>query len=883
MIRRAVRALRNLLGIRRVERDLNDEIGSYQEELAREKMSAGMPADAARRAARLESGGPDTVKEAVRDARAGQWAEQLARDVRYGLRSLRRSPGFSVFTLLTFGIAIGGLTIIFSLVNAVLVKPLAYPDADRLVMVLENDTANAEPAGGYPVSAPNYLDWQRQNDVFQGMALFEYLGFNLAGDGEPEQVGGLRVTGGVFDVLRVPPMLGRGLLPSDDAGARVVVLSHRIWKRRFGSDSTIIGRSVRVNNEPYEVVGVMPAGFAFPENWAEVWTPIGLNAEDQGRASHSFFAIARLRDGVSVPSARASMRAMGARLAAAYPTSNAGETVNVFPMRDLWVGSAATTLRMLLAAVAIVLLIASANIASLTVARDVARRREIAARLALGGSRRQVVRQLVTESLLIALAGAALGLLISLAGIKALVALMPPSLRNVPFRDLTAISLDPAVVAVALIVAVLAGIAAGLIPALAVIPSEPAFALRDGGARGGASRLGQRLKSVLVGIEAGLAVMVLVAAGLLISSIRRVQQVAPGLDVHNVMAWRIALPQKDFYGVAERATFCADVGREVGAVAGVQSASAVSHLPLTGSNAGRSFVIEGSADPGPSNLPGASYAVACPGYFRTLGIPIVAGRDFAATDVAASPPVMIINERLRERYFPGENPVGRRFKLGNYGSPENWITIIGVAGDVRHLGLQTPPAPYFWAPYGQAAWPTMTVMVRTAAAPLALTGPVREAIKRAAPGEPLRDPDTMESVLDRSLGHLRFPMVLFSVFAMAALALAGLGCFGVASQGVAQRRRELAVRIALGARATQVYGMVVAQSMRPVAWGLAAGIAGALAGTRLLGQLLYDVKPTDPFVLGGGVLLLAIAMTVASLLPARTAARVDPAAILREE
>lgn len=880
-MRRLWSTLRNLAGLRRVERDLDDEIGSYQDLLAREKMSAGMSDADARRAARLESGGNDTVKEAVRDARAGQWAEQVARDVRYAFRSLRRSPGFSVFTLLTFGIAIGGLTIIFSLVNAVLLKPLAYPDSDRLVMVLEVDSAN--PVGGYPVSAPNYLDWRRQNDVFQGMALFEYLGFNLAGDGEPEAVGGLRVTGGVFDVLRVPPLLGRGLLPSDDAGARVVVLSHRLWKRRFASDSAIIGRSIRVNNEPYEVVGVMPAAFAFPATGTEVWVPIGLNAEDQGRASHSFFAIARLKDGVSVTAARASMMAMGARLAAAYPTTNAGETVNVFPMRDLWVEGTESTLRMLLAAVAIVLLIASANIASLTVARDVARRREIAARLALGGSRRQVVRQLVTESLLIAMAGAALGLILSAAGIKALLTLMPPSLRNVPFRDLSTVSLDPLVVGVALLIAALAGIVAGLVPALAVIPSEPALALRDGGARGGSSRMGQRLKGVLVGIEVGLAVMVLVAAGLLISSIQRVQQVAPGLDVHNVMEWRIELPQKDFYGVAERATFCADVSREVGAVAGVQSASAVSHLPLSGSNAGRSFVIEGSADPGPGNVPGASYAVACPGYFHTLGIPIVAGRDFAPTDIAASPPVVIINERLRARYFPGENPVGRRFKMGSYGSPNNWITIIGVAGDVRHLGLQTPPAPYFWAPYGQAAWPAMNVMVRTAGEPLALTGPVRDAIKRAAPGEPLRDPDTMERVLEASLGHLRFPMVLFTVFAIAALSLAALGCFGVASQSVAQRRRELAVRLALGARATQVYGMVVAQSMRPVVWGLAAGIVGALAGTRLLGQLLYDVKPTDPFVLGAGVVVLATTMILASVLPARSASRVDPAAILREE
>jgi predicted permease len=882
VIRRFLSAVRNLLGLRRADRDLDDEIAAYQDLVADEKMAAGLPAERARRAARLEAGGPDHVKEAVRDVRAGAFVEQLARDLRYALRTLRRSPGFTLFTTLTFAIAIGGLSVIFSLVNAVLLKPLPYPDSQRLVMTLEASASN--PVGGFSVAAPNFLDWQRRQDVFSGMALYETQGYNLSGDGDPEQVGGIRVTGGVFGVLGVSPLLGRGLLPADDALAngRVVVLGHALWRRRFGGDSSIIGRTIQVNGTPHQVIGVMPPRFAFPATGTQVYVPIDLNTEDQGRASHSFFAIARLKDGVSAERARAEMRTIGDRLAAEYPVSNAGETATAFPMSELWIERAQDTLRTLFVAVALVLLIASANIASLIVARDASRRREFAARMALGGSRWRIVRQLVTESLVVAAGGAALGLALAVFGIRALVGLFPPSLRYVPFRDLSSVSLDPVVVLVALGVAAVAGIVAGLIPALAVLPAEPGDALREGSARGATAR-GHRLRAVLVGVEVALAVVVVVGAGLLISSIRRLQQVAPGLDVHNVALLPVQLPQPDFYGPAVRQTWCGDVAREVSAVPGVVSVSAVSHLPLSGANAGRSFIIEGAADPGPANLPSSAYGVACPGFFRTMKIQMLAGREFTPADRAGAPPVMIINQRLREKYFPNQDPVGRRFKLGEFDSPNNWVTIIGVAADVHHNGLQSPPVPYFWATYAQAAWPGMSVVVRTATSPLALVPSVREALKRAAPAEPIGDAETMDQVVEASLGHLRFPMVLFAVFAAAALSLAALGCFGVASQGVVQRRRELAIRMALGARASSVYRMVIGQAMTPVVWGIATGIIGALAGTRILSQLLYEIKPTDPRMMIAGAGVLGIATVIACLAPARRAAHVDPATVLREE
>jgi putative ABC transport system permease protein len=881
MLRRLLRTLGNLFRKQSLDRDLDEELASYEDLIAAERHASGLHPDAARRAARLDLGGADAVKEAVRDVRAGAGLESLGRDLRYAFRTLGRSPGFTMFTLLTFAVALGGLTVIFSFVNTLLLKPLPYPESDRLVMVLETDDDDL--TGGYTLAAPNYLDWQKENRVFSAMALYQYLGANIAEGTEPEQVGAIRVTGGVFDLLGVAPMLGRGLLPSDDApGTRVVVLSHRLWQRRYGSDSSLVEKTIRINGEASQVVGVMPEGFAFPSANQQIWLPINLNADDQSRGSHSFMAVARLRDGVSIAAARSELRAIGHRLAAVYPATNTNETVNVFAMRDLWIEGAENVLRTLLAAVVLVLLIAAANVASLLVARSAARRREIATRMGLGGSRVRIARQLVTESVVLAVGGAALGLGLATLGTRALFAVFPQSLRNVPFRDLSSASLDGTVVLVGVLVALLAGIAAGLAPALTSLPAEPAELLRDAGARSTTARHTHRLKSVLVGGEVALAMLVLVGAGLLIASIGRLQRVAPGLDPANVIAVEMALPQADFYGPAERVNLCADLSRETALLPGVVSTSAVSHVPLSGANAGRSFVLEGAPDPGPANLPSASYGVACPGLFQTLGIPLLAGRDFTSTDRPSAPMVMVINEALGEKWFPGVNPVGRRIKLGRFETDGPWVTIIGVIGNVRHGGLAQPVKPYFYAPYAQAAWPGMTVMIRTST-PLEGFAPLRQALRRAAPSEPIGDPFTMEQVVENSLGHLRFPMVLFSIFAVMALALAALGCFGIASQAVVQRKRELGIRIALGARSGQIYGLVVGQTMLPIAVGLGVGVVGALGFTRLLQNLLYDIGPGDPATLLLGSALLGVVTVLACLLPAHRAAQVDPVQVLRDE
>jgi predicted permease len=863
------------------ERELNDEIDSYVELATAEKIRQGMSPEAARRAARMELEGADHVKDAVRDVRRGAWLERIVRDVRFGIRALRRTPAFTAFTMLTFALAIGGLTTIFSLVNAVLLRPLPYPESHRLVALMEDYRSTN--TGGFPVAAPNFHDWQQQATSFEGMALWEAQGFNLSGDGEPEQVGGLRTSHRLFDVLGVRPMLGRGFVADDDAGAngKVVVLSWGLWQRRFGGDSAIVGRAIRMNQEPWQVIGIMPRGFAFPSARTSVWTPIALTEVDQGRGAHSFFTVARVRNGVPLEQAKEEMKTIGARLAAQYPESNHDETVLSLLLSDQWLGQARSTLLALMVAVVLVVMIAAANVASLLVARGHTRRRELAARMALGGTRGRIVSQILTESVLLATAGALLGLGIATVGIRALVSVLPPGMRNVPYRDLTTVSLDPTVFGVIALVALVAGIAAGLAPALTVLPAEPAEVLRDSEGRGATGRRGRRLKHALVSVEVGLAVVVLVSAALLITSIRKLLRVDPGLDPVNLVTMDMSLPQDDAYGPAARTTWCEQVSSEVGGVAGVTSASAVSLLPLRGGGASRSFLIEGDPDPG-TRPPWGQYGVICPGYFRALGIPLQ-GRDFTPDDRAGTGGVVIINEVMRERYFKGRDPIGMRITQGSAGDSTGWKTIVGVAANVRHFGLQDEIAPYFYTPYQQAAWPSMTIVAKLSAPNPSAGRPIREALARVEPEAPVSDPRMMEQIVDDSLGHLRFPLILFSIFAALAVALAATGIFGIASQTVQQRRRELGIRRALGAGSGQLYRMVIGQTMVPVLLGVGLGLAGAFAGTRVIRSMLYGIGATNLPTFGIVAVVLCLVAVVACFVPARRAAHVDPATVLRED
>jgi putative ABC transport system permease protein len=641
-----------------------------------------------------------------------------------------------------------------------------------------------------------------------------------------------------------------------------------------------VGGTIRINQEPWQVIGVMPKGFGFPNAREAVWTPIAFNEEDRGRGSHSFLVVARLKPGVTFDQSLTEMRAIGDRLSATY-LENARETATVIRLRDQWMTSTRSTLTALLIAVGLVVLIAAANVASLLVARGHSRRRELAARMALGGSRGRIVAQILTESVLLSVAGAILGLVLAGVGTRGVVAVLGPGLGGLPYRDLSTISIDLPVFAVTAAVGLLAGIVAGLAPALTVLPSEPGEVLRDSEGRGSTARHGRRLKNALVSIEVGLALVVLASAALLITSIRKVLGVEPGLDPRNVVALKMSLPQPDFYGPATRTSFCEQEATHVGSVPGVAATSAVSGLPLSGAGASRSFVIEGAPDPG-TTPPWGQYGVICPGYFATMGIPL-RGRDFTLDDRHKTDLVVIINEALKDKYYKNEDPIGRRFRLGRFDTPSPWVTIVGVAGNVRHSGLQSEVEPYLYAPYQQAAWPSMTVVARTTVANASIAKPIRQALAQFEPEAPVNEPRMMSQVVDDSLGHLRFPMILFSFFAALAVALAATGIFGIASQSVQQRRRELGIRRALGAGSRQLYGMVVGQTMRPVVVGLALGVAGAFAGTRVIRSLLYGVSPTNLPTFVIVAVLLCLVAVVACLAPARRAAHVDPATVLRED
>jgi len=622
----------------------------------------------------------------------------------------------------------------------------------------------------------------------------------------------------------------------------------------------------------------MPPQFIFEQQRHQIWVPIAFNAEDAGRGSHSFRAAARLKPDVSFEAAKAELETIAARLRALHP-QNDGESATITPMSELGVAYLKPTLYALLGAVILVLLIACVNVANLLLAQSAVRQREFAVRAALGAGRARIASQLLAEGLVLAGLGGVVGLGLAVIGTSLLEATLPPAIRLAPFREAGGPPLDPSVLAFTFGIATFTGILFSLAPLAGLVRAEPELSMRAAGDRGSTARFGG-MRGALVGVEVALAVVVLAGAGLMIRSMERLLAEDPGLDASNVLLMDIALPQDDFYGPAQRSTFCADLDRELSAVPGVVQSGAISHLPLSGANAGRGLTIEGFATD-PEDPPSAFYRVTCPGYFAALGIPVLAGRDFTHADATNAGGTVIVNERMAELYWTGD-PVGRRLKLGS--NPETpWLTVVGVVQDVRHFGLDDTPHPEIYRPYPQAAWPQMTIAVKSATPPLGVAEPVRQAVRRIDRDQPVTRIRSMADVVDDSVGHRRFPMQLLSVFSVVALALAVVGVYGVVSYIVTQRSREIGIRMALGARATVVVRMVILRSLTPIGAGLMLGVAGALLTTRLLGSLLYEVEPHDPLVLGSIAFLLGGSAVLAAFMPARRAARVDPLVVLRQE
>jgi putative ABC transport system permease protein len=808
----------------------------------------------------------------------------LIQDVKYGTRVLLKSPGFALMSVLTLALGIGANTAIFSVVSAVLVRPLPYPEAERLVRVWEDESA-AGLSSQSSVAPGNYFDWKSQNQTLAGMAASEYRAFNLTGDGEPERVVANGVEADYFSVVGVPPAAGRDFLKEEDApgGARSVILSHGLWQSRYGGDPSVLNRSIQLNGEAYAVVGVMPAGFEF--GGARLWVPLALTAEQHSdRSWHNLEVVARLRDGVTAAQADADLDAITARIAAAYPDDAQGLSAAVVPLRDELVGDARRPLSLLLGAVGLVLLIACANTAGMLLARAAARRREIAVRCALGAGRLRIVRQLLTESLLLGAAGGALGLLFALWSFAFLRQLVPAGMR-----EATELNLDAPVLLFTLSASLLASLGFGLAPALQASRADLSDALKSNTARAGFG--GQRrLRDAFVVSQVALSLVLLVGAGLLVKTLSRLRGQYDELLPERVLTMRTQLAGRRYEEHARRTDFYERVLARVRSLPGVEAAGYATAVPLAWKGGSNGLQLEGK-QPTPGLAWNAIHRQATPDYFRAIGIRLKEGRAFTDADNETAMPVAVVNEAMARLYWPNESAVGRRFKVSSAGNRDNdsrpWITIVGVAADVRQMGADAPVRAETYIPQRQAAlYPfhaPRDLVVRASVEPAGLVPSVREAIREVDPAQPVSNVRTMDELLRRETAQRRLGATLVLSFAALALLLAALGIYGVLAYFVTQHVPEIGVRLALGARPSDILALVLRRGMTLALVGLAAGLAAAYALTRLMEGLLFGISAADPATYAAVAALIAAVALLACLVPARRAMKIDPMEALRYE
>lgn len=796
-------------------------------------------------------------------------------DLKFAIRQLFKNPGFTTVAVLTLALGIGANTAIFSFVNAILLRPLPYHDPDRLVMVFE--TRETDGSSKEPVAAPMLGEWRRQSSMFEELAARGGDSFNLSGRGQAEALTGARVSANMFSLLGLRPALGRDFLPEEETYGKhhVVLLSHELWQRRFGGDTGIIGQTILLNSEPSTVVGVMPAQTGFPESGTEVWTPLAFAPDFlRQRHNHSFLVYGRLKPGVTLAQARAEMDGISKRLAAA-DAENKGWGAAVYPYREILVGDLRRTLLVLLGAVGLVLLIGCANVANLLLARASARAREFAVRTALGAGRWQIVRQLLTESTVLAVAGGLGGLLAAFAGLQLLLRLAPSALLKIT----DSVSLDGRVIAFTALATLMTAVLFGLAPALRAANPALSFALTES-ARGTSSLRRQRLRSGLVVAEVALSLTLLVGAGLLIRSFAKVVSKPSGFIPEHVVTMTISLPDQQYSQQSQREQFFGQLHDRVKSIPGVESAGLVLGMPLAENLMGMAVGIPDAPAPEPGEVRAAGYAQISPDYFRTLGIPFVLGRDFAAQDRAGSPDVLVVDETFVRKFRLGTNILGRRVDLGD---GAKGAEIIGVVKDVRRASLEQTPGGEMYRAYRQNCWGTLSLVVRTAREPADLTRAVRVELDALDKELPIENVRTMSQLVASSVAQRRLSAQLLGVFACTALGLAALGLYGVLAYNVTQRTREIGVRMALGAHRGDVQGLVVTQGMRLVLIGIALGSAAAFALSRLLRTMLFETEPGDPITFVAVSGLLCFVAFLACWLPARRAARVDPMEALRAE
>jgi putative ABC transport system permease protein len=806
--------------------------------------------------------------------------DTFRQDIRYAFRRLLKSPGFTLVAVVTLALGIGANSAIFSVVHGVLLKPLPYPDPDRLVAIYH--VSDVSPRA--PMSGPNFTDVRRHNTTLEGTAAVDRTRVVLTGDGEPVRLDGARVSAGLFDVLGVRPHVGRTFLAEENEPGRtdVAILEYRFWQQRFGGDPTVVGRTIQLDGVPTEVVGVMPHGFSFPAG-RQVWMPLaytpGLLTEQRG--AWYLTVVGRAKSGVPLERVRAEVETIGAQLAAQYPDSNDGLGFSSASLHETMVGGIRQAVLVLLGAVGLVLLIACANVANLLLARAAAREAEMAVRTALGAGRGRLVRQLLTESVILGLAGGGLGLLLAVWGVDLLKSLQP---AGIPRLD--SIGVDSQVMWFTATLAVLTGIVFGLVPAWQASSTALAGTLKEGGRGTLSTRGGARMRGALVVAEMALAVMLLAGSGLLIRSFTKLAAVDPGFEVSDALTFEITLPNTRYEADSRRIAFFDELMPKLRAIPGVASAAGVMALPLSGSSFIISFEVEGRPPVPPRQQPAMQIRVATGSYFETMGIPLVRGRLFTDQDRAGAPPVVLLTEAAARQFFPGEEPLGKHIRLG-WGRADDVFgggEVVGIIGNIKESGLAEADPPQLYMPYAQ--WPVqgMAVVLKTAVPPRSIAEAARATVYAVDPALPVANVRTLQDIVDVSISQPRFYMTLLSVFAGVALVLAAIGIFGVLSYAVAQRTREIGIRMALGAQERTVVGLVVRQAMLLVFGGLVVGLAAAVLLSRtLVASLLFSTSPRDPLTFAAVAGVLTLVALVASYVPARRATRVDPIVALRAE
>jgi predicted permease len=807
----------------------------------------------------------------------------MFQDLRFGIRLLFKTPGITLVAVLTLALGIGANAAIFSVVNGVLFKPLPYREPDRLVRAFESTRGQPK----FPMAPRNFMDYRERNTVLESFAIYTRNDLELSLDNRPERLSALRISSGFFQTLGFQPLLGREFTRDEELpdNNRVVILGHGLWQRRFASDPEIIGRKITLSGNPYTVVGVMPAGLqhvggdyrSMPhgEN-VDVWWPMSLGANSP-RFAHFLNTIGRLKPGVTLEKAEAEFNVIADQLAQQYPNTNKNWRIRMIALHEELVGRTRTMLYVLFGAVLFVLLIACVNVANLMLVRASTREREIAVRAALGAGQGRIIRQLLTESLLIAVLGGLSGLLLAKLAINSLIAIGPEQIPR-----LQSISIDVRILIFTLALTLLTGLLFGMAPAFQNLKLNLSEMLKEGGRSASTGKRQRRLRDALVIAEVGLALVLLIGAGLLLRSFWKLQQTDPGFKPEGVLTMSLSLPWARYQKPELIAGFYQQLTERVLALPGVRSAGSSSDLPWTGYDENNSFTIEGKSFP-PDQSPSARYHFATPNYFRTIGTPLIAGRDFGPGDTSKAPKVILINQSMARQYWPGENAVGKRISFSDQPKEEDWLTIAGVVGDVKDYPNSAEAVPAFYWPHSQQPTREMFLAIRTDTDPLSLVESVRGEIRALDKDLPVADVRDLETIAVAAVAGQRFTLLLVGLFALTALTLATIGIYGVMSYLVAQRTHEIGIRLALGAQARDVLKIVVKQGMSLAVIGAGMGLIAAAALTRLMASLLFGVNPTDPLTfIAISALLVAVAL-LACYLPARRATKVDPLVALRYE